>query len=490
MNSFDLAIVGGGPAGYVAAERAVEQGLSVVLFERREVGGVCLNEGCIPTKTLLYGAKTFDSARHADKYGVSCPDPSFDYGRMVARKNKVVRKLVAGVKMKLHDVEVVKGEAVISGHSPEGFRIECTSAAPETPDTTTLSFTSRKLLLCTGAEAFIPPIPGAQEARSSDTLLTSREILELKERPGSLIIIGGGVIGMEFASLFNSLGTPVTVVEQMVEILGTNNREISEMLRATYTKRGVAFHLSSRVTRIDGNDVFFTDSEGSEHKVSGDKILVSVGRKPNTTGYGLENLNVELDRGGIRVDTHMRTSAADVWAAGDVTGFSMLAHTASREAEVAVNDIVDSLEKASKKPEKSHSTQPTKADTTMSYAAIPGVVYTNPEIASVGLTLEAAQAKNVNVKELRLPMSYSGRFVAENEGGEGLCKIVIADAPATDPFSPGQVLGVHLIGNPASEIIWGACLAIEQGLDLDALKRTIFPHPSVSEIVKEAVFTD
>ncbi len=475
-NNFDLGIIGGGPAGYVAAERAVAQGLKVVLFEKQELGGVCLNEGCIPTKTLLYSAKTYDNALHADKYGVSCSGVSFDYAKMVMRKNKVVRKLVAGVKMKLHDVEVVKGEAVIVGHSPSGFQTECSAS----------TYTSNNLLICTGAQAFTPPISGAHEAQSSNILLTNREILQLKERPASLVIIGGGVIGMEFASLFNSLGTEVTVIEQMDEILGVNDQEISEMLREIYAKKGVAFHLSSRVTHIETNpaelsaDVFFTDSEGAEHKISGEKILMSVGRRPVTSGYGLETLEIELDeRGGIKVDEKMQTNVPGVYAAGDVTGFSMLAHTASREAEVAVNNIVSTL-----------AGNPEPVDT-MNYAAIPGVVYTNPEIASVGLTTESARAKGLRVKELRLPMSYSGRFVAENESGEGLCKIVVATSSATsNALSSGQVIGIHLIGNPASEIIWGACLAIEQGLTVDAFKHIIFPHPSVSEIIREMVFTD
>ncbi len=461
---FDLAIIGGGPAGYVAAERASAAGLRVVLFERRELGGVCLNEGCIPTKTLLYGAKTYVSALSADKYGVCTEGASFDYGRMVARKNKVVRKLVLGVKAKLADIEVVRGSAVLQGRSADGFEIMTESGE---------SFTSQNVLLCTGAEAVRLPIPGAE------TALTSREILELKELPKSLAIIGGGVIGMEFASLFNSLGVEVSVVEQMDEILGANDQEISELARSVYAKKGVDFHLSSTVTRIEDGVVFVTSPQG-ERQVVAEKVLVSVGRRPNVQGIGLETLDIQLNScRGVAVDDRMRTNVEGVYAAGDVTGFSMLAHTAYREAEVAVNQIVGVPDR-------------------MNYNAVPGVVYINPEVASVGLTLAAARAKGLKVKELRLPMSYSGRFVAENEGGEGICKVVVIDSKAEKcptaqkllgtQYADGQVVGVHIIGNPASEIIWGVSLALEQKMTVDGLRKVIFPHPTVSEIIRETAF--
>jgi dihydrolipoamide dehydrogenase len=447
----DLAIIGGGPAGYVAAERAGAKGLSVVLFEKKALGGVCLNEGCIPTKTLLYSAKVYEGALHGDKYGVQAEGVTFDFGKIVARKNKVVRKLVAGVgaKMKAHGVEVVKGSAVITGRSEAGFVIECEGE----------SYTAANLLICTGSEAFVPPIPGLAE---NDRVVTAREILDLKERPERLVIIGGGVIGMEFASFYNSLGTEVVVVEMLPEILGGMDGEIATMLREVYAKKGVAFNLGCRVVRIEEGRVVWTDSEGGEGSAEGDKILVSIGRRPVTAGFGLETLGVELDRGGIKVDNEMRTNVPGVYAAGDVTGFSMLAHTASREGEVVVNNLTGRADR-------------------MSYNAIPGVVYTNPEVASVGLTLDAAQAKGiVDARELKLPMAYSGRFVAENEGGNGLCKVVTA--------GDGRVLGVHLLGNPASEFIWGACMAIERGVTIGELEEVIFPHPTVSEIIKETLF--
>lgn len=448
---YDLIIIGGGPAGYVAAERAGHKGLNVILFEKNKMGGVCLNEGCIPTKTLLYSAKTYDNAVHGDKYGVFADNIRFDFGKIVARKNKVVRKLVAGVeaKMKTHHVTVVKGEAYIEGRSSNGVELSCNGE----------KYIGANLLICTGSEAFVPPIPGLAEA--GEIMLTNREILDLKEQPASLVIIGGGVIGMEFASFYNSLGTTVTVVEMLPEILGQNDYEISAMLRETYAKKGITFNLNAKVVKIEGNKVIF-EKDGETQVIEGEKILVSVGRRAITKGFGLENLNVELDRGGIKVDEKMRTNVPNVFAAGDVTGFSLLAHTASREGEVVVNNLTGRADR-------------------MRYNAIPGVVYTNPEVSGVGETEESAKAKGIDFSVLKLPMAYAGRFVAENEGGAGLCKVLVG-------AKHGEVIGVHMIGNPSSEMIYGACMAIEQEMTVEQLQEVVFPHPTVSEIFKETIF--
>ncbi|MBO5818775.1 MAG: dihydrolipoyl dehydrogenase [Bacteroidales bacterium] len=449
---FDVAIIGGGPGGYVAAERAGAAGLSVVLFEKRELGGVCLNEGCIPTKTLLYSAKVYNYALHGEQYGVSVENPVFDYGKIVDRKDKVVKKLVGGVKaaMKAYKVKVVAAPATIEGRSAEGISL---SANGET-------YVAKNLLICSGSEAFVPPIPGLQEA--GDVIVTNREILSLREQPKELVVIGGGVIGMEFASFFNNLGSKVTVIEMLPEILGGLDGEISAMLRAMYAKKGIAFNLRCKVVGIEGNTVVYEDPEGKTQRVSGDKILVSVGRRANIKGLGLENIGVEAER-GIKVDDRMRTNVPNVYAAGDVTGFSLLAHTASREGEVAINNILGKNDR-------------------MRYDAIPGVVYTNPEVAGVGLTEEQAKAKNIDFTVLKLPMAYSGRFVAENEGGEGICKIIVGK-------KYHEVLGVHMLGNPCSEIIQSACIAIEQEMTVEQLKEVVFPHPTVGEIIKETAFS-
>ena len=451
MNMYDLMIIGGGPAGYVAAERAGHNGLSVILFEKKALGGVCLNEGCIPTKTMLYSAKIYENALHGDKYGIYGDNIRFDYGKIVARKNKIVRKLVAGVsaKMKSNQVTVVSGDAMIQRKTAAGVEVTCNGE----------TYTGANLLICTGSEAFVPPIPGLEQV--NDIILTNREILDLKELPASLVIIGGGVIGMEFASLYNSLGSKVTVVEMLPEILGGIDSELSAMLRDIYTKKGIEFHLQAKVVQIEGNKVIF-EEDGQTASVEGEKILVSVGRRAVTKGFGLENLGIELDRGGIKTDEKMRTNVPNVYAAGDVTGFSLLAHTAMREGEVVVNNL-------------------SGREDHMRYNAIPGVVYTNPEVASVGETEESATAKGIAFKVAKLPMAYSGRFMAENEGGSGLCKILVGD-------KYGEVIGVHMLGNPSSEIIYGACLAIEQEMTLVEMQEVVFPHPTVSEIFKETIF--
>lgn len=437
----------------MAAERVAAKGMSVVLFEKKELGGVCLNEGCIPTKTLLYSAKLYDNAVGGAKYGVNTREVDFDYTRIIDRKNKVVRKLVAGVaaKMKAHDVKVIKGAAMIEGRSQSGITI----AVGEE------KFFAKNLLVSTGSEAFVPPIPGI--ATAGQYLMTNRELLASKECPRSLVIIGGGVIGMEFASFFNSLGTEVTVVEMLPEILGGTDPEISLLLREIYTKKGVKFNLGCRVTAIDGNRVEYTDTVNGTHSLEADRILISVGRRPVTAGFGLENIGVQIHKGGIKVDERMRTNIPNVFAAGDVTGFSMLAHTASREAEVVVNNLTGRRD-------------------VMRYNAIPGVVYTNPEVAAAGHTLESARAAGLDAVERKLPMAYTGRFVAENEGVNGLCKVIVGR-------EHGEVLGVHMIGNPCSEIIYGACMAIEQEMTVTQLEEVVFPHPTVSEIVREALFT-
>ena len=455
MITCDLAIVGGGPGGYVAAERAGAAGLKTVLFEKKSLGGVCLNEGCIPTKTLLYSAKVYNYALEGAKYGISAENPAFDYGKIMDRKDKVVKKLVGGVKaaMKASGVEVVNAEAVVKGRGAEGFVIE---AAGE-------EYAAARLLLCTGSEAAVPPFPGLGEA--GDIIMTNREILSMRERPESLVVIGGGVVGMEFASFFSTLGTRVTVVEMLPKILGPLDDEVSAMLQKIYAKKGVDFRLGCKVTGIEGNSVVFENAEGVTEKVSGDRILVSVGRRAVLSGLEALGLEMTLNRAGrpcgVKVDDRMRTSVPGVWAAGDITGFSMLAHTASREGEVAVNDMLGK-------------------DDRMSYEAIPGVVYTNPEVAGVGLTEAEAAAKGTPVKVLRLSMNYSGRFVAENERGDGVCKLLVG--------ADGRILGAHMLGNPCSELIHSMCMAIEKKMTVEDLKKTVFPHPSVSEILRETAF--
>lgn len=445
---FDIAIIGGGPAGYTAAERAGANGLKTVLFEKKVIGGVCLNEGCIPTKTLLYSAKILDSIKSAPKYGVSADNPAFDIKKIISRKDKVVKKLTGGVTMTVtsYGVTIVGKEAVIEGEQDGVIRLRCDG---ETYEVT-------YLMVCTGSEAVIPPIKGL----SGVDYWTAREALDSTSLPQTLAIIGGGVIGMEFASFFNSMGVRVRVIEMMPEILGAMDKETSAMLRADYTKKGVNFYLDTKVTEVSDKGIT-VEKDGQSSFIEADRILVSVGRRATLEGVGLDKLNVELVRNGVKVDEHMRTSHPRVYACGDITGFSMLAHTAIRESEVAVNHILG-------------------VEDRMDYDCVPGVVYTNPELAGVGKTEEELVAKGVSYRVQKLPMVYSGRFMAENELGNGLCKLLLDENE--------RIIGCHMIGNPASEIIVVAGIAVEHGYTLEEFQKSVFPHPTVSEIYHETLF--
>lgn len=434
---YNLAIIGSGPAGYVAAERAGAAGLKVVLFEKKELGGVCLNEGCIPTKTLLYSAKLLDHAKTSDKYGVNVEQATIDYAKVMARKEKVKKKLVGAIKVAMRNagVEVVNAEAQLLGGSDGNFVIE---AGGE-------QYQSEKLLLCTGSETFLPKIDWLEPVK--DKIITSREALELDSIPDNLAIVGGGVIGMEFASLFSSLGSKVCVYELQPEILGVIDSEIAAMLRNAYAAKGVKFYLGG-------------DPEGLEPVLSADKILLCVGRRASTGNLDIAKIGLDTTpRGAVETDSHMQTKVKGVYAAGDITGQYLLAHCASREGEVAVAHILGQ-------------------EDSMSYRAVPSVVYTSPEVACTGLSEAQARTAGTDVAVRALPMAYSGRFTAENERGNGLCKIVYAK-------DSGVVSGVQMIGGPCSEIISSCCIAIEKGMTVTELQKIIFPHPSVSEIIRE-----
>lgn len=440
MSKCFLAIIGGGPAGYTAAEIASKAGKDVVLFEQNALGGTCLNVGCIPTKTLLYSAKQFFNATHADKYGVKAEGVSFDYVKMQQRKTKVVRKLVAGIRAKLNNEHctVVNGAAQVVRYEPENIVVACGDEQYE----------AENLLICTGSTNFVPPIPGIQ---NNEHVWDSTAALDAKELPSSIIIVGGGVIGMEFATLYHELGVPVTVIEAMPTILPNIDQEIVSILRDKYEKSGVKILTETKVVSIDGGKVQVESGE----VIEADKILVSVGRRANL--QGLEALSeLEFNRGAIVVDDFMKTNLDHVYAAGDVTGKIMLAHVASRQAEVAVGRMLKQI--------------PLQR---IAYNAIPSVVYTNPEIACVGIT-----EKDFDAEVRTLPMTFSGRFVAENEGENGLCKMLI------DKKSH-SVLGVHMIGNPCSEFVAAASFAVRMGYTVDEFKQVVFPHPTVSEILKE-----
>ncbi len=451
---FDLIVIGGGPAGYLASERAAHAGLSTCLFEKRALGGVCLNEGCIPSKALLHSAKIYEYAAHAAQYGVKVEGASLDHAAVVKRRAKVVRTLVAGVgaKMKGAGVTVVKEMATIKGKVPGGFAVE---AAGET-------YEAKRLLIAAGSVPVMPPIPGLREHYETGFVLTNREVLELPEVPKEFVIIGGGVIGLEMAAYYNTAGANVTVVEMLDHIAGPTDGEIRDILLKEYQKKGVNFLLSTKVTGVSGGKVLCEDLSGKPLEIPADKVLCSIGRRADFQALGLDKIGVETNRMGIVTDDHCLTNVENVYAAGDVNGHHMLAHTAYRESEVAVNTMIG------------------KKDV-MRYGANPSVIYTKPEVAGVGYTEEGAKEAGIDCEVKKLSMRYAGRFVAENEGEDGLCKVLIDQKHR-------NIIGVHMIGAYASEIIWGAAEMIELELRVSDAKEIIFPHPTVSEIIREVIW--
>ena len=452
MEIYDLMIIGGGPGGYLAAERAAATGLKVILFEKNALGGVCLNEGCIPSKALLNSAKYYEHALHSAPYGVSCQGVSIDQKAVIARKRQVVKNLVAGVKAKMraHKVTVIMAEAKITGKTPEGFQIVSGEQ----------TYVGKKLVIATGSSVLLQPIPGVQENLGS-FLLTSREILDLEEIPGKLTVIGGGVIGLEMAAYYAAVGSQVTVIEMQDHIAGNTDLQISRLLQKQLEAKGISFLLQHKCLEIKPGKVFAQAPDGSAMEIEADKVLMSIGRQANCQNLGLETIGVNFDR-AIKTDTQCRTNVPDVYAIGDVNGHHMLAHTAYREAEVAVNSITGKLD-------------------AMRYNANPSVIYTTPEVASVGMTEEECEVKGRAYEVQSLPMAYSGRFVAENEGAEGLCKIIIDKKKR-------NILGVHIIGAYAGEMIWGAAQMIELQLRVTDARQIIFPHPTVSEIIRETLW--
>ncbi len=448
---YDLIVIGGGPAGYRAAEMAGAGGLRVLLAEKREVGGVCLNEGCIPTKTLLYSAKIKDNAAHGEKYGVLAESVKLDHKAVLARKNKVVKTLVSGVRAQLRSagVTIVQGEAQVLKRG-EGFDVKCGEDV----------HIGQRLLIAAGSVPVVPPIPGLKESLESGFALTSREILDLDVVPQRLAVIGGGVIGLEMASYFASAGSEVTVVEMLESIGGPIDADIAKLLKKNLEKKGITFLLGCRVTEVGSGVLKAQDAAGIK-EIGCDAVLLSAGRRAASEGLGLNNIGVLSEKGAVMTDERMRTNIPGVYAAGDINGKSMLAHTAYREAEVAVNDMLG------------------KADG-MDYRAVPGVIYTSPEVAGAGETEESAKAKGVAYQSTTVSMRFSGRYLAENEGGDGIAKII------TD--GRGRIAGFHMIGSYASEIIYGASMMIGREMTPAQVQKMIFPHPTVSEIIKECVF--
>lgn len=453
MQVYDLIVIGGGPGGYLAAERAAHAGLSTLLFEKRALGGVCLNEGCIPSKALLNSAKYYTHAKHAAAYGVSCADVRIDQAAVIARKTKVVKTLVSGVrgKLKAAGVTVVQKQAQIEGKNGEGFLVAAEG----------VTYCGKRLLIATGSSPAVPPIPGVKE-NLGGFVLTNREILDLQQIPEKLVVIGGGVIGLEMAAYYAAVGSQVTVVEMLDHIAGATDRQIASMLQKELEGQGITFLLGHSCVRVAPGSVAVKTPAGTEWELPADKVLLSIGRRANCQGIGLETIGVDFTPAGIRTNSQGKTNVEHVYAVGDVNGHHMLAHTAYREAEVAVNTMLG-------KPD------------AMRYHANPSVIYTQPEIAGVGKTEEECKEKGIDYEVQSLSMRYSGRFVAENEGADGICKVIVDKKRRT-------VLGVHLLGAYAGEIIWGAAEMLEMPLRVTDARQIIFPHPTVSEIIREVLW--
>lgn len=439
---YDLIILGAGPGGYVAAERAGERGRKVLLIEKAEIGGVCLNEGCIPTKTLLNSAKHYSNALDSKMFGVHTENASFNLEEAQNWKDKVITTNRKGILylMDKYGVDIVKGTGV--------FNADGTILVGDT------YYSGKDIIIATGSSPFMPPIPGAD----SSAVVDSTALLNIEKIPSSLVVIGGGVIGLEFASFFSMLGIKVDIIEMLDEIAPFMEAEFAKNMRRAMKK--VKFHLGSKVESIDGNKVIFT-KKGKESVIEAETILMAVGRKPNITGLGLEKLDIEMSKTGITVNEKMATTKPGIYAIGDVIGKSLFAHSASRMAEVVVNNICGE-------------------DDSLDYDIVPWAVYTHPEAASCGLTESEALDRNINIKTATLQMRISARYYAENGHTPGLCKVVVDGD--TD-----KIIGIHLLGSPCSEMIFGAALIMQSGMTTSDIKQTIFPHPSVSEVIRETV---
>ncbi len=439
---YDLIIIGAGPGGYVPAERAGHRGLKTMIVEKSHLGGVCLNEGCIPSKTLLNSAKMFHHTEEGKPYGVETSGLSFNLGSAMKRKDKVINQLRKGVEyqMNRHHIDVVKGTASFVDRL--------------TIDVEGKQYKGKNIMISTGSSPIRPPIPGADQPH----VLTSSEIFDIEKLPEKIVIIGGGVIGMEFACFFSAVGVDVTVVEMLDEILPPFDPELAVGLRKSLKK--VNYQLGCKVEKIGKKDVTFSTKDGKSETIPADMVLMSVGRSPNVNGLGLEKIGMDFDRSGIKVNKKMETNVPNVFAVGDVNGMSLLAHSASRMGEVVVNNL-------------------TGRPDLMRYHAIPYVVYTFPDVIACGLSEAQAKEAGIDAVTAKLPMQASGRHLAEHHRPDGFVKVV-ADRDTR------MLLGVHMLGTYGAEIVSTACAMLEAEFRVDDIRDTVFPHPTVAEIVREA----
>lgn len=442
MDIFDLTVIGGGPAGYSAAIKAAQSGLKTALIEKKKLGGVCLNLGCIPSKAMLYSAKLYRQALSSEGFGVTCENVKFDLGAALARKDAAVGQLREGLEERLKrvGVSIIKAKAYIKGKA-DGLFI--TAVGEE-------EIYSKYLLVCTGSRPNGPKVPGAD-------IMAAGEVYSLKKIPASATVIGGGAAGLEAAEYLNALGCRVSVIEQADRLAPTMDKNIGAFLRRSLRKNGINILTSHKAVSADGGRVEYTDAHGKTGTVSADIIINASGRTACSDGLGIENIGLE----SLGTDSRMRTAVLGVFAAGDVNGKAMSAHAAYREAEAAINNILGKTDE-------------------VNYLAIPQVVFTFSEAASVGDTLEGAREKGIDAVCAEVPLRASGRYFAQG-GQDGFCKI-------TAEKSSGRLLGVHIAGGEASELICGAAAMIAKNMTVEEIRNTAFPHPTVSEAIREAVF--
>lgn len=445
-----IIVIGGGPGGYVAAIKAAQLGADVTLVEQGNLGGTCLNRGCIPAKTLLHATGLYESALNSAAFGVEAKGVTFHYDKAKAKKDAVVAQLVGGVGMllKKNGVAVVKGTAKFV----DGKTIAVTQNGTTTP------LTADRFVIATGSEPLPLPIPGCD----LPDVLDSTQALDLTACPKSIVIVGGGVIGAEFATIFAAAGAEVTILEMLPSLVATVDSEIADLLKKELEKKKITLHLSSALKAIKqtdkGLEVHF-ERDGKAQAVKAEKVLISIGRRSCTDGVGLEGIGVKLDKGMIVVDRHLRTTAGGIYAIGDVKPGMKLAHTASHEGMVAVRNALGE-------------------QVAMDYRVVPSAIFTRPEIGTVGLTERQAREAGHDVKVGRFHYQGCGKALAMGEP-EGMVKIV-ADRRY------GEILGVHIIGAHASDLVHEGTLAMAAECDIGTLAEMIHAHPTLAEAVMEA----
>lgn len=447
----DLLIIGGGPGGYEAAIKGAQLGLKVTLIEEDKMGGTCLNRGCIPTKALYKNSEIINSLKNINNFGVAISDYNIDMVQIQNRKNIVVNKLVSGIDqlLKGYGIEVIKGRAVLKGNKT----IEINA------DGSIIEITAQKIIIATGSTTSSIQIPGI----GSKGVLTSDEALNLEHIPKSMVILGGGVIGVEFAGIFAALGTQVTIIEFMPRILYRLDEELSKKLTLQLKKQGIKIVTGTSVKEIteteDGLKIIASNTKGTSEYIC-DNLLISIGRVPNIKGLGLENEKIEFDNKGIKVNKFYQTSSDGIYAIGDVIGGQMLAHVASEEGKVCVENILG-------------------LNSNVNYNAVPSCVYSFPELATVGLTETEANEKNIKYLTGKFMFGANGKALTMGEG-EGFIKVMAHE-------DSHEIIGVHILGPHASDLIHEGVLAIQNRLTVEDIKESIHSHPTLAEVFYEAV---